>query len=84
MTTFDFELDEQCFEYTECSSLTPFTRAGKAVFEVEYNAADVGVLSQARALGFSSMKKDLDSRRRPPGLLIRRARSSRPRTFEPA
>ena len=45
MTSFDFELDEQCYEYMECSSLTPFTRAGKAVFEVEYNEPTADVLS---------------------------------------
>jgi len=60
VTSFDFELDEQCYEYTECNTLTPFTRAGKAVFEVEYNEAPAAFCPTMRALGFSSMKKDLD------------------------
>jgi hypothetical protein len=59
-STFDFELDEQCFEYQECSSLTPFTRANKAVFEVEYNEPTSAFCTQARSLGFSAMKKNLN------------------------
>jgi hypothetical protein len=33
---FDFAIVEQCFEFHECAKLRPFTRAGKAVFDVEY------------------------------------------------
>jgi hypothetical protein len=40
---FDFAVDEQCFQYHECLSsqnggfgLDEFTRAHKAVFEIEY------------------------------------------------
>jgi hypothetical protein len=33
---FDFAIAEQCFELDECAKLRPFTRAGKAVFDVEY------------------------------------------------
>jgi hypothetical protein len=33
----DFLLDEQCFQYQSCSTVSrPYTRAHKAVFEVEY------------------------------------------------
>ncbi len=34
---FDFAINEQCYEYNECATLTPFIEAGKAVFHVEYN-----------------------------------------------
>ena len=33
---FDFAVNEQCFQYKECTTYTPFTAQGKAVFNVEY------------------------------------------------
>jgi hypothetical protein len=33
---FDFALNEQCFQYNDCAPLLPFIKAGKAVFQVEY------------------------------------------------
>ncbi len=39
--SFDFAVNEQCFEYDECDALTPFIEAGKPVFNAEY--ADVYV-----------------------------------------
>lgn len=35
---FDFAVNEQCFEYTECDALLPFIHAGKPVLNVEYQA----------------------------------------------
>jgi hypothetical protein len=62
---FDYALDEQCFEYSECSLLQPFVAAHKAVFEVEYNLAASHFCRQANADGFMSMRKilGLDARR---------------------
>ena len=60
VSAFDFELDEQCYEFMECGTLLPFIRAGKAVFEVEYNEDPAQFCPTTKALGFSSMKKDLD------------------------
>lgn len=57
---FDFALDEQCFEYSECSTLTPFISAGKAVFEVEYNLSTSQFCPQANAMNFNSMQKNLN------------------------
>lgn len=57
---FDWALNEQCFEYSECNLLAPFTKAGKAVFEVEYTLATTAFCPQAVALGFNSMKKNLN------------------------
>jgi len=38
--SFDWSLDEQCFEYSECSFLEQaFAANGKAVWDVEYNVA---------------------------------------------
>jgi hypothetical protein len=56
---FDFSVDEQCFEYQECDELEPFIQAGKPVFEVEYNLQTSQFCTQATALGFSSMRKNL-------------------------
>jgi hypothetical protein len=56
---FDFAIDEQCFQYSECDELLPFIKAGKAVFEVEYQLSNDQFCAQANALGFSSMRKNL-------------------------
>jgi len=55
--SFDWALDEQCFQYSECQALTPFIDAGKAVFGVEYNLAPSQFCPQANAMGFSWLKK---------------------------
>ena len=57
---FDYALDEQCFEYSECGELGPFVRAHKAVFEVEYNLSPAMFCARANGLGFMSMRKTLD------------------------
>jgi hypothetical protein len=64
---FDFALDEQCFQYKECSRLLPFVKAGKAVFEVEYKLPRSAFCAKADQLGFNSMRKRLSLRswRRP-------------------
>jgi hypothetical protein len=56
---FDFALDEQCFQYDECSKLKPFINAGKPVFEVEYHLDTSAFCPQANALNFNSLKKNL-------------------------
>lgn len=57
---FDWALSEQCFEYGECDRLAPFTRAGKAVFEVEYDLPIARFCDEALALNFNAMRKNLD------------------------
>ncbi|HWE89977.1 MAG TPA: endo alpha-1,4 polygalactosaminidase [Pseudonocardiaceae bacterium] len=56
---FDFAIVEQCFQYQECDQLQPFIRAGKAVFEVEYQLANSQFCPTANALRFSAMRKNL-------------------------
>jgi hypothetical protein len=58
---FDMELDEQCFQYSECGLLRPFIAAGKPVFEVEYGrlARSGSFCTRAKALGFESLRKHL-------------------------
>jgi hypothetical protein len=65
--SFDWALDEQCFQYDECDRLLPFVRARKAVFTVEYSLPASRFCARARRLGFMSMRKRLalDAWRRP-------------------
>ena len=56
---FDFAVNEQCFQYSECSSLRPFLAAGKAVFNAEYSIAPKAFCGKAKALGVSAMRKHL-------------------------
>lgn len=59
---FDWALDEECFQYTECDLLQPFIDAGKAVFQVEYGDAALAatVCPQANALDFDTLIKNVD------------------------
>jgi len=59
LSLFDFALDEQCFQYNECSLLLPFISANKAVFEVEYKLNTNKFCPSANAMNFNSMKKHL-------------------------
>ena len=56
---FDFMVDEQCFQYSECSTLLPFINAGKAVFEVEYRGQPSKFCPKANAMKLNSIKKNL-------------------------
>lgn len=60
LSSFDFAIDEQCAEYSECAELEPFVKAGKAVFEAEYNLPLSQFCAQSAALGFSAILKDTD------------------------
>ncbi|MFD7613983.1 endo alpha-1,4 polygalactosaminidase [Streptomyces sp. NPDC059828] len=57
---FDFAVNEECAQYEECALLTPFIKAGKAVFHVEYALSTGEFCAQARRLGLSSMRKRLN------------------------
>ncbi len=59
---FDFALNEECFKYSECSSLGAFVRAGKAVLQVEYGGSSLAssVCSKANAQNFDTLVKRLD------------------------
>jgi hypothetical protein len=60
LPSFDWALDEQCFQYSECKKLLPFIEAGKAVFEVEYSLPPTKFCPEANSLNFNSMKKHLN------------------------
>ena len=62
---FDFAINEQCFQYHECTNnpspgYRAFTRAGKAVFQVEYRIPPSRFCGQAVRLDISSIKKAKD------------------------
>lgn len=65
--SFEWALNEQCFQYDECDRLLPFVEAGKAVLGIEYDLAPEDFCSQANAMNFDFLKKrlDLDSWRLP-------------------
>ena len=57
---FDFAVNEQCRQYSECGRLRPFLRAGKAVFNAEYDLTRSQFCPHARKLGMSSIRKKLN------------------------
>ncbi|MER5793973.1 endo alpha-1,4 polygalactosaminidase [Streptomyces sp. NPDC001980] len=60
LADFDFAVNEECAQYDECTSLTPFIKAGKAVFHVEYKEPTSAFCAESRRLGLSSMQKKLE------------------------
>jgi endo-alpha-1,4-polygalactosaminidase (GH114 family) len=58
--SFDWALNEQCNEYSECSYLRPFVTAGKAVFGVEYTGSASSFCPSMVTSQFSWLLKDLD------------------------
>ncbi|MEU3403567.1 endo alpha-1,4 polygalactosaminidase [Streptomyces sp. NPDC006670] len=64
---FDFAVNEECAQFGECAALSPFIKAGKAVFHVEYKGNPSNFCPEARKLNLSSMLKnqELDTWRKP-------------------
>ncbi len=62
---FDFAIVEECFQYDECGFYKPFVDRGKAVFVAEYELEPSQFCPQARALGFSAIRKSYDLFARP-------------------
>ncbi|AYG79150.1 hypothetical protein DWB77_01260 [Streptomyces hundungensis] len=56
---FDFAVNEQCAQYDECALLSPFVKADKAVFHVEYELPAQDFCAESGRLGLSSMRKNL-------------------------
>lgn len=57
---FDFAIVEECFQYEECGLYEPFVKAGKAVFEAEYELEPPDYCEAAIALDFSAIRKSYD------------------------
>ncbi|ANS64732.1 endo alpha-1,4 polygalactosaminidase [Streptomyces lincolnensis] len=54
---FDFAVNEQCAQYDECAAMSPFIKAGKAVFHVEYELPTSRFCTESRRLKLSSLLK---------------------------
>lgn len=60
VSVFDYAVNEECFQWQECSALSAFVRAGKPVFQVEYKTSPGGYCAKANQLKFNSIKKATD------------------------
>jgi hypothetical protein len=58
--SFDFAIVEECFQYDECGLYEPFVKAGKAVFETEYELEPSTYCTTAASLGYSAIRKSYD------------------------
>lgn len=65
--SYDFVINESCFDYDECDPYVQFVAADKPVFVLEYELARAEFCDRAAELGFFAMKKRLrlDAWRRP-------------------
>lgn len=57
---FVFAIAEECFQYEECDSYSPFVARGKAVFEAEYELDPGDYCTAAKGLGLSAIRKSYD------------------------
>ncbi len=57
---FEFAVNEECFQWDECDTLSVFIANDKPVFHVEYDIATTRFCPTTTALGFSSMRKRLN------------------------
>lgn len=65
LSIMDWEVNEQCVQYTECDLFQPFIDAGKPVFHIEYpadapNVAASEKTADCNVTGFSSVLKNMD------------------------
>ncbi|NUW40226.1 endo alpha-1,4 polygalactosaminidase [Nonomuraea rhodomycinica] len=60
VSSFDYAVNEECFQFDECSELNVFVKAGKPVFHVEYATAPSSFCAKSRTLKFNSLKKPED------------------------
>ena len=60
VTYFDWALNEECLEYNECSKVTPFITANKAVFHVEYDTTASKICTKMKQYKFDSQAKNWD------------------------
>jgi len=56
---FDWALNEQCVQYSECGRYRPFVRAGKAVFVLEYRVSVARMCAVTQPMGLMAQKKHL-------------------------
>ncbi|MFZ4712732.1 MAG: endo alpha-1,4 polygalactosaminidase [Bacteriovoracaceae bacterium] len=54
---FDFSVNEECFDFNECSMLSPFIAKGKPVFGIQYSLDASVFCPKAKALNMDFIKK---------------------------
>jgi hypothetical protein len=59
-STFDWALNEQCYQYNECGVYTAFVQKNKAVFGVEYSGSTSTFCPKANAANYDWLLKDLN------------------------
>jgi hypothetical protein len=57
ISSFDFAVNEQCFQYRECEALKAFTASGKPVFGIEYSVTPAAFCRTAKANKFYFLMK---------------------------
>lgn len=57
---FDYTINEQCQQFSECDLLNPFLQAGKAVFQVEYKGKAKKICPPANTANRNAIIKSLD------------------------
>ena len=57
---FDFSIVEQCVQYRECGSFTPFLDAEKPVLDIEYSVKPSTFCPKSKPVGIFGMRKHLD------------------------
>jgi hypothetical protein len=60
VASYDFAVNEQCAQYRECALLTPFIRANKPVFEIEYEVPATSYCTASKRLGLLPLRKKLE------------------------
>lgn len=57
--SFDFAVNESCFDYDECDVYAPFVAAGKPVYQIQYPPSDPSDYCDAAAeMGFDTLFKE--------------------------
>lgn len=57
---FDWALDEQCWQYSECNTLQPFIYKDKAVFGAEYKGTASKICNGLNGMNYSFIRTDLN------------------------
>jgi hypothetical protein len=57
VNSFDYTISESCYDYSECSYLTPFVTAGKPVFLIEYNQSTSQFCPAANRSNYNAIQK---------------------------
>jgi hypothetical protein len=57
-SAFDFVIDEQCNQYSQCGNYSSWQAAGKAIFNVEYKLGTSKFCPQDNSTNFNGISKN--------------------------